>query len=212
MIDISLVLKELLKERKYFYNESDFQFYFAWYCKKIYPNINVRLEYEIQELEDNKRSYIDLILFNDKEAWIFEFKFKTKKSIYNDEENRETFEYKEHGARDLGVYSIHKDIYRIETMINKKKKIFDRTIVRGFSILLTNDYKYKVGFKNNSLFYNYGLNFENIKSGLTKFILPKGKLKEEMVVKNLKEIYHYDNYKINWENYSIYSMLIIEIE
>ena len=114
MIDIHKVLNELQKTRKYFHNEKDFQFYFSWCAKLLYPKINIRLEYQFNEMEDNKKSYIDLVLFDENEAWIFEFKFKTIKSEFFDDKTNEYYIYKEQGAQDLGVYSIHADLSRIE--------------------------------------------------------------------------------------------------
>ena len=211
MIDIHKVLNELQKTRKYFHNEKDFQFYFSWCAKLLYPKINIRLEYHFNEMEDNKKSYIDLVLFDENEAWIFEFKFKTIKSEFFDDKTNEYYIYKEQGAQDLGVYSIHADLSRIEKSVLNHKMIFGKEIKKGYCIFLTNDKRYLNGFTKKSCFYNYGLNKGTINKGVIKFNIPNSKTKEEMFIKNYKEICYLKDHNIKWDKYSIYDMMIIEV-
>lgn len=212
MINVQKILEKLKEERKYFHNESDLQFHFSWYCKLLYPDINIRLEYPFTGIEDQKNSNIDLIVFNDKEAWLFEFKFKTKSFHYYDEKLNEEFKNKDHNAQNINVILIHNDIARIENAINKSKSISKRKITKGFCIFLTNDKKYKKGFSKSSSVYKYGLNFSIIKKGILNFTLSEGKPKEKSHLKNYNEVVHTKDLEIKWTKYHDYDMMIVEIE
>ncbi|EGZ31714.1 hypothetical protein [Malacoplasma iowae] len=212
MIDVEKVLQKLKEERKYFHNESDLQFHFSWYCKLLYPHINIRLEYPFSGIEEQKNSNIDLITFDDKEAWLFEFKFKTKASYYYDDKLKEEFQNKDHGAQNINVVLIHHDIARIENSIDKSKYISKRKVTKGFCIFLTNDKKYKKGFSKNSSVFKYGLNFPIIKKGKLNFTFSNDKKKEKSHLKKYNEIVHTKELKIKWSKYHEYDMMIVEIK
>lgn len=208
-LDVNLILEKLSKIRPLFHNEADFQFYFAWALKE--EGFKIRLEYYTGK-ENEKRKYIDLVAIDELEnkCYLFEFKYKTietEEIVFG-----ESFEFFNHGARDLGAYAVVKDVDRLEKHIGKE--VFGAKAVKGYVIFLTNDLGYYNGFKRTSLCYPYGLeegkNF--ISNRRIDFNLG-GKRKENTCVSKLSEITLKNNYELHWHNYSLYlKMLVIDVE
>lgn len=206
---INELLKELSEFRPLFHNELDFQFHFAWLLKE--KGYVIRPEHYIGS-ENGIRKYIDLVAIDEEKniCYLFEFKYKTRN--VREVINNEIYDLFNQGARDLGSYAVLKDVQRLEGQINNN--ICGVKVKRGYVIFLTNDEGYKNGFKKGSLCHNYGLqdNVTLLANNPIKFILPKGKNKEDTCVRYLEEIVLKKEYLIKWDKYSKYlNMLIIEI-
>lgn len=68
--DLEKCLSSLKTKRPVFHSEADFQFALAWEIKELYPDIEIRLEYPINELN----MYIDIMLLNQDKAIPIELK------------------------------------------------------------------------------------------------------------------------------------------
>ena len=132
MLDIIKCMQELQKNRKWFVSEADFQLELAWTIKKLYPSVQVRLEY-IPSFD--QKMHIDiLVIMNSK--WIpIELKYKTKEIIVSDDDG--SYKLKNHSAKDVNCYLYLYDIHRIE-IIRENKPEFEE----GYTVFLTNDLSY----------------------------------------------------------------------
>jgi hypothetical protein len=213
--DINVYLNQLKKRRKLFHNERDLQFELAWEIQKQAKknHYKIRLEYCFPEMEENKRSYVDIAVFDEgtKECALIELKYKTKSTEPNAiEVDGETFNLKNQSARDYGSYAVLNDLNRLEGKLGDY--VGDCEVKKIYSIFLTNDGKYEDGFKKNTLFYNFGLedNKEiNPASPLT-FILPRNKASlNETCAKNFHNLTFSKQYTIKWQNYSSFLRYII---
>lgn len=143
MIDFEKTILNLREKRKIFHSEDDLKFSLAFEMKKLFPEIEIRLEkpIEIKMLDVNKKESvsrvpIDIIIHNKNgESIPIELKYKTKKLEINDK--GELYNLTTHGAYDIGRYSFRKDIYRIEKYLEMHKKSN-----YGFVLILTNENKY----------------------------------------------------------------------
>lgn len=131
--NIMRAIDSIKEKRKVFHSEADFQFALAWEIKRLYPEVDVRLEYAYKV--DDKIYHIDILVMIEGKFIPIELKYKTLKKlmIVDDEE----FTLRNHGAQDLGKYDFIKDIVRLETLLSEDSKFVD-----GYAIMLTNDPSY----------------------------------------------------------------------
>ena len=150
--NIEQIITKLSKKRKIYVSEADLQLEMAWVIKEEYPDAKIRLEYCP---EFNTKMHIDILVII-KDEWIpIELKYKTKKGIKEDENNKgEKIYLKEHGARDVNCYLYLRDIQRIESIKNNINKFKE-----GYAIFLTNDLGYsKPPRKAECVYKNFALN------------------------------------------------------
>lgn len=214
--ELKKVMNELKKERPVFHNERDFQFALAWKIKEIYPDYIIRLEYCYPQMQNNKRSYVDLVLSDDNRCILFELKYKTVLADIFDPQMQEIYHLQNHSAQDYGCHAVLNDLSRIEKEVINGGQINGRQVIGAYSILITNDKKYQKGFHPDSLFGNYGFN-QNKRFYAGKrieFIVPTGKTKPETCAKNFEEITLLRDYDVHWETYSDLglSMLVFACE
>ena len=148
------ILNKLLKSKIVFSNELEFQFYLAKQIQSL-PDVD-RVYFEAVSFDDSwntlknnfrsikkqTRQYTDLVvgLKNRKGLIVIELKYKAinKSFVYGN-----TLLMRQ-GAYDIGSYSFVKDIERILKLKNKQRFfVDDLDIIKGFAILLTNDYNYR---------------------------------------------------------------------
>lgn len=161
---------------------------------------NIRLEYCFPDMEENKRSYVDIAVFDEsaKECALIELKYKTEaRSVIID---GEMFNLMNQSARDYGSYAVLSDLSRLEGKLGDCVR--ECVVKQIHSIFLTNDKKYQTGFKR-GLFINFGLAPGKINSPLC-FNLPKNKTQEETCAKGFKELSFKYQYEKKWDKYSEY--------
>lgn len=136
VMQIAEVLQELSSERPIFHSEADFQHSLAWKIHEKFLDAKLRLEYpvDIDEAPVGKsRLYLDIWLQLGDTTYGIELKYKTKEL---DMFNGEHFVLKNQFAVDIGRYDYLKDVERLERLVH------NRTLSRGYAILLTNDHLY----------------------------------------------------------------------
>lgn len=191
MFDINNVIDKLRNKRKIFISEADMQLEIAWVIKEEYPNAIVRLEYcPIFDLN----MHIDILVIIDN-RWIpIELKYKTKG--FSKIVNKEMFNLKNHGAKDINCCLYLKDIERIEK-IKSEEKLFEK----GYTIFITNDMGYIKEPLNDNYFYKeFSLCNGAIKNGNMNWKIGVG----NGTIKNVdKPIILKGKYEIKWNDYSI---------
>ena len=198
-------MDELAKKRQIFHNERDFQFEFAWLAKELYDT-DIRLEcyYGSNSKKENqtKRNYIDIVLQNDSECILIELKYKTLplREEHRTYEN-EQFDLLNQGAQDLGSYFILSDLNRLEKLSVHEKRFNNKTILAYYSVLLTNDMKYKKGAKQGTLFADYFIKGPTIPKGSLIFHPKEGKKKEDTCAKDLDDLTFEYDYTVEWKTY-----------
>ncbi|MFB5088321.1 hypothetical protein PGC35_14140 [Psychrobacillus sp. PGGUH221] len=133
MIDIHKIITSLQLKRPIFHSEADFQLAIAWEIQKLYPHVEIRLEYNYPKVFESL--YLDVWIKFEGNYIPIELKYKTKKSTFL--VDGEQFSLKNHGAQDCGRYDFLKDISRIEKVIYTEE-----SISTGYAIMLTNDSLY----------------------------------------------------------------------
>lgn len=209
--DLIYFMKKLAENRPIFHNEKDFQFEFAWLAKEEY-DCDVRLEYsyltkKVNNSSDNienKRCYIDIVLQNtDNECILFELKYKTLPSFDGKpfkDGNKEEFYLENQSGQTYGRYDVLSDLNRLET-IEKENRI-GKTILKYFSVLLTNDVEYMEKPKNcNTRYGDFALAPQHrkvINKGETLKVKPSKNNQE----KDLKKTLTFENeYSLVWKDY-----------
>lgn len=92
--NIIKAIDSIKEKRKVFHSEADFQFALAWEIKRLYLEVDVRLEYAYK-VED-KIYHIDILVMIEGKFIPIELKYKTlKKSLIVDDEE---FTLRNHGA------------------------------------------------------------------------------------------------------------------
>jgi len=220
-------IDKLRKERELFHSEDDLKFAISFILKEIFPDFQIRLE-KPQTLEminrNDKtsiaRAPIDIVMVNDKNGELIPIELKYKTKELQTENNSETYNLTEHGAKDIGRFSFRKDIYRIEQFIqnNRKSKY-------GFVLIITNDsgyYSQDISEKNvldSNFSFHHGVtikkkdkswNYKSIDKNKYEFIPQENKWKyigknkyhwsctgEKFYLLDLK-----NNYQIEWQDYS----------
>ena len=179
MFDIHSVMTELAKIRPIFHSEADFQFALAWQIREMIPDIQIRLEFPLQE-----EMYLDIWIPNQQIA--IELKYKTKKLVAA--YPSESIILKEQGAQNHGRYDFLEDVERVESA-----KL-------GFAIILTNDPSYwkKDSVRKKSNHYNFRIHEGRELSGELKWKYPeKGAAKNREKPINLSSLYN-----LLWRDYS----------
>lgn len=182
MLDIENILKQLAKKRPVFHSEADFQHALAWEIQTCYPNANIRIEKPY--LIDGRPFYIDLIVEIDDKIIAIELKYKTKKFEF--ELNGENFSLRNHGAQNWGRYHFVNDIVRLEKLMEQFE------ISQGYAIFLTNDMYYQSKPKDNTDYFDFGLQNEKTLSGILTWKDEK-KIDKTLQLKN--------DYLLNWQQY-----------
>lgn len=189
MIDITLIINELKKEFPCFSSEANFQFHFAWKTKEIYPDCAIDLERASFINDNDKSSYIDLLITYKNIKYPIEFKYLTSEINYLD------FNLKEQSAKDIRSYDVIKDIERIENYCLKNK------LNKGYVILVTNTKSYWNTFSSakKSNYYEFNLGEGRTLQGELKWGPNTGigtkKGRESSL--NLR-----NKYNISWKEYS----------
>jgi len=132
MIDIEEVLSRLSTKRSVFHSEADFKHALAWEFQKMFPDYSIRLEFKPPHC--NERCYFDIWITNKEVTIAIELKYKTRSlctKVFG-----ETFDLRNHSARDTGRYDFCRDVQRLEKIISKKPNMI------GYAIFLTNDSGY----------------------------------------------------------------------
>lgn len=145
-INFKYIMENLAQEYGIFCSEADFQFSLAQNLKQIYPDFSLWLEYPYT-LKNNHKMYIDIFMTNGEIEYYIELKYKTKKLEYNAYKNAYKYELtlqeqnlKDQAAQSIGALLFHKDINRLEQIIDETKN----KMRIGYAVFLTND----------SLYYN----------------------------------------------------------
>ena len=188
--DIELILSKLKKKRKMFVSESDFQLEMAWVIKEEYPESKVRLEY-CPSFDFSMHIDI-LVIMNNK--WIpIELKYKTKRC--NKIIDKEVYNLKNHGAKDVNCYLYLKDVQRIETI---RENVPDFMV--GYTVFITNELSYtKKPMKENCVYKDFSLENGIVKNGT----LDWSKEASDGTKKNCEiPIKLKDKYTIEWKDYS----------
>lgn len=188
--NIELIISKLKEKRRIFVSEADFQLEMAWIIKEQYPNAKVRLEY-CPTFDFSM--HIDILVIIDN-RWIpIELKYKTKgckKTV-----DSETFNLKNHGAKDVTCYLYLKDIQRIEKIRDNVSEFRE-----GYTIFITNELSYtKKPLKQECVYKQFSLEDGIVKNG----ILDWSKNASEGTKKNCeKPINLKDKYIMKWNYYS----------
>ena len=188
--DIELVVSKLKAKRKIFVSEADLQLELAWLIKDEYPNAKVRLEY-CPVFDSNM--HIDILVVLDSKWIPIELKYKTKGCFKNID--NETYNLKNHSAKDVNCYLYLKDIQRIEKI---RENVSD--FAEGYTMFVTNELSYtKKPRKLNCVYKEFSLENGIIKNG----ILDWSKEASTGTKKNCENpIELKSNYVMNWNIYS----------
>lgn len=139
----------LANNGRMFTNEKQFQFELAILLKeKLNSNVEVVLEKLVSNLDDNnKKCYVDIVVFCKDECVPIELKYKTtSKKIEYVHSSGYSITTANQGACDIGCYDFLKDVKRIERIVNGTEIIEYKgkaySAQKGFSIMLTNEKNY----------------------------------------------------------------------
>ncbi len=190
MVDISACINELQNKRPMFVSEADFQLELAWILKDKYSSAKVRCEYTPSF---NPNMHIDILVILDN-MWIpIELKYKTKgcDKIFDGD----TYNLKNHGAKDVNCYLYLKDIQRIEEV-----RANVPTFEEGYTIFITNEESYmKKPQKQECVYKDFSLAEGEIKTGKMDWAEGTGagtkKGVEEPIILS-------SEYPVHWEKYS----------
>ncbi len=190
MIDIRNCINELQNKRPLFVSEADFQLELAWTIKDKYPSAKVRCEYTPSF---NSNMHIDILVILDG-MWIpIELKYKTKGC--NKEFDGDTYNLKNHGAKDVNCYLYLKDIQRIEE-VRANVPAFEE----GYTVFITNEESYlKRPQKQDCVYKDFSLAEGEIKKGKMDWAEGTGagtkKGVEDPIILS-------SEYRVHWEKYS----------
>lgn len=190
LLNMDLIMQKLKEKRRLFVSEADFQLELAWIIKDEYPNAKVRLEY-CPDFDSSM--HIDILVIIDRKWIPIELKYKTKGCHKN--VDGDTYNLKNHGAKDVNCYLYLKDIQRIEKIRENVPEFAE-----GYVIFLTNELSYaKKPRKNDCVYKDFSL-----ENGITKRgVLNWGENASAGTKKNCEnQIYLKDEYNIKWTLYS----------
>ena len=191
-------------------NEASFQLELAYFLKN--NGYSVLLEYFVPELEENKRSYIDLVVKdNDDDSYIpieLKYKIKGQEIDYNLFSSKENIKVKlrSQGAQNIGRYDFWRDIYRLEQVSKRFSQI-----ECAFAIFLTNDFYYEKHQSNTTTKgYLFSMG-DNHKHGTKKYWTKDTSLSKE------RPNFELDNeYKTVWKRTQMqnveYSYCLVKVE
>ena len=127
------IMNEFINSDDHFCSEADFQFSLAWRIKEELKNVEIILEYPIENKENtNQHIYIDICVIHNNKKHFIELKYKTTRVAFKKHDI--PFKLTTQSAHDLGRYHFCKDIERLEKMKNKG--------CHNYAIFLTNDPAY----------------------------------------------------------------------
>ena len=200
----------LTKQKMFFFNERDLQVNLALYLSNLKDkDYKVHLEYHIPTSELNNYPWtennisIDLVVEKNGEYVPVELKYKTCSLPEGSKINRfgepmcAKSIVKNQSAQDLGRYGFWKDVKRLELLQEK----FNKKVVGGIAILLTNDITYTTNPKKEDVgYYNFRMLDEQPISGKLKW-------KEngndcETTTQPYVDIELKNEYTPKWEHYS----------
>lgn len=208
-LNMSEILKELAKKRKFFVSEADFQLALAWKLKKHKDIKEVLLEYPIKgtiKNDPNKVIHLDILAIDTDGKWIpIELKYKTKGCELTLKDGTPVT-LANQSAQDIGRYLFLRDIQRIEAIRGKDGCPF----AEGYAILITNDHSYK----------KKKTETKDREFSLHPHELPAGKLKWQqgsVTGEDKDPVELEDTYKIEWGEYSTqgdqtFDVLIVKTE
>lgn len=183
----------LKNRRKVFHSEADLQFAIGWEIDKLITNSKIRFEQPFQEQS------IDLVYCFNKDKIAVELKYKTSKLTVSEDD--EFYNLKEHAALDIGRFDVLKDISRVESFIQSG------FATKGFVLFITNCSAYWLNTT-----YSGSQNAHDKEFRLIQDREITGSLKwpDEAKVttygkKRINGLNIRGNYKVNWDDYSIFS-------
>ncbi|MCM3716068.1 hypothetical protein M3202_18610 [Alkalihalobacillus oceani] len=116
-MDINKILKSLQSKRPLFHSEADFQHALAWEIQRLYPQAEIRLEFNYPNT--SKNFYLDIWVKLEDIFVPIELKYKTDASTFLVE--GEQFSLKYHGAQDWGRYDFSSNNFILITFIQNFK-------------------------------------------------------------------------------------------
>ena len=199
MIDnkkINKILNNIVGDYKCFNSEAQLRDAFAIELNKEYPKTKIYPEYtpaiKPKALNVNGDTiHFDLLISNEEENILFEFKYKTEKFHYLVEQE---IVLKNQGAIPNTRYAIWKDIQRIECYVNDKKS----KINRGYVVFITNYSTYFATPDKNTSSYNFSIAPGIHKKAKAKYWLSAGK-KGSIQKKNIKPLCIKKDYCFKYE-------------
>ncbi|WP_456598803.1 hypothetical protein [Blastococcus sp. SYSU DS0616] len=133
-VAVASVMAELARTRPVFHSEADFQFAFAQAVRTLDPDIQIRLELPLRQVEGLKGSqYLDLMCRRPDARTAVELKYFTRAWTGKDDITGEEFVLRHHSATDLARRNVVFDIARLEQFC--RAGLADN----GLAIMLTND-------------------------------------------------------------------------
>lgn len=198
-------LKELAGKRPIFHSEADFQFALAWKIKELCNVKDVRLEYPFPR--NNETWYVDIVvILHDRTMVPIELKYKRAKlPDFKIEQDgyTETFDLKNHVARDFGRYDCLKDLYRVERIVESGK---ENWASEGYVVWLTNDKNYWEETKSGARDKDFSLHNRTIekceKDNGLKWNLSDQDLEKKVGKGRVDSIEFRQQHTIKWEHYS----------
>lgn len=228
MTHLENAINQLKQDRKIFHSEDDLKLALALTIKKLYPELEIRLErpVEIQMVDRNpkepshtKRAPIDIVVIDQEgKSTPIELKYKTK--LTEVELDHEIFKLTNHSAPDVGRYSFRKDIFRVEKYLESQS-----SCATGYVLILTNENNYFEDISNKNTidsFYSFhhgatlsqideGWNYNKIDQSKYHLDEKDNKWKSQQKSESLHWTCKGDlffkldlsrEYKIAWEDYS----------
>ena len=154
IVDI-LIEKCKSKEGIVYTSEAELQFDLMRIIEKEYPSASVRCELEPDvdleigtELNLKKVIKIDIVVFVDGGMYPIEIKFRKTSLSKSCKEGSLSIIYRDQDAPDDAAYCYINDIYRIEQFCKKYHEIYPSMHIKGYTLFMTNQEKYKGGYNN----------------------------------------------------------------
>lgn len=133
-VAVASVMEELARTRPVFHSEADFQFAFAQAVRDLDPDVQIRLELPLRQVEGLRGSqYLDLMCRRPDARTAVELKYFTRGWTGTDAVTGEKFVLRHHAATDLARRNFVFDIARLEQSCRAG------LAENGFAIMLTND-------------------------------------------------------------------------
>lgn len=156
------ILSFLDNNNELLFNERDFQMHLATYLRESKHYDDVDVEYYVPQTELNGYVWqselrIDIVVRKEKEYFLIELKYKTKKvekeiARFGEVLKNKVVVMKNQGAQDLGMYDFWKDVRRIELVRNRFGNVKG-----GLAVFVTNDESYEKESKASSNHVNFSM-------------------------------------------------------
>ncbi len=133
-VGVAAAMEEVARTRPVFHSEADFQFAFAQAVRTLDPDIQIRLELPLRQVEGLKGSqYLDLMCRRPDARTAVELKYFTRAWTGTDGVTGEEFLLRHHAATDLARRNFVFDVARLEQFCRAG------LAENGVAIMLTND-------------------------------------------------------------------------